>query len=235
MKHLILVLTTTLLVATTSPADDGLRVRYLDPSSRMSVTVSHDIDVREMKGIANRTFSFDLTLAADRAASVVTVTIDKAKGTYTAHDMKERLGTRHLTGVSFPLSIGDGGRRLEPTRPSDAPVISLAPIVSNGFSIAGLLADTLPVLPEEALTVGATWTIEQPIRSLQGWGWGTGRLTGRHRVTAVDRKNTHTIISVTGEASTKLSPLEGDRGFTGDLKQTMHWTFDATDGRLLSM
>ena len=84
MKHLILVLTTTLLAATISHADDGLRVRYLDPSGRMSVTVSHDIDVHEIKGIASRTFSFDLTLAADRAASAVTVTIDKASGTYTA-------------------------------------------------------------------------------------------------------------------------------------------------------
>ena len=42
MKHLILVLTATLLAATPSPAEDGLHVRYTDPSGPMSLTVSHD-------------------------------------------------------------------------------------------------------------------------------------------------------------------------------------------------
>jgi hypothetical protein len=43
MKQLILVLTTTLLAASTSQTDEGLRVRYRAPSGRMSLIVSHDI------------------------------------------------------------------------------------------------------------------------------------------------------------------------------------------------
>lgn len=235
MKHITLVLTTTLLVAASSQAGEGLRVRYHDHSDRMSLTVNHDIEVGQAKPIATREFSFDLALTADRAATAVTVTIDRAKATYVAHDMEQRLGTRQLTGRSFPLLIADDGRRLEQTKPSEAPLIDLGPYPSIGFSVAGLLADTLPVLPEETVAVGAGWTTERRIRSLEGWAWGTGRLTSRHRITAVDRRDDHTVISVTTEGEAHLGPVESERGFSADLKRTLRWTFDATDGRLLSM
>ena len=37
------------------------------------------------------------------------------------------------------------------------------------------------------------------------------------------------------EAEASLSPMDGEPGYSGDLKRTLSWTFDATDGRLLSM
>ena len=236
MKHLIFVLTTILLAASTAHSDDGLRVRYRDASGRMSLTVSQEIEVPAVEGVvASRNFSFDLALATDRSAEEVTVTIDRAKASYEAHGMKERLGTRHLAGRSFPLSIGNVGRQLVEIEPADATAVSLGPVVAGGFSVAGVLADVLPVLPEKAVAVDATWTNERPVRSLEGWAWGTGRLTNRHRVTAVDRRDGHTIVTVETEAEARLDPVEGERAYSGDLKRTMRWTFDATDGRMLSL
>jgi len=221
------------MAVTTAQPDEGSQVSYRDPSGRMSLTVSHAIDVH--RPIASRSFSFDLVLAMDPTTAGVTVTIDQAKATYTAHDMKQRLGTRHLTGQSFSLSIADDGRRLQQTESSDALVIDLGPPVAEGFSIAGLLADTLPVLPGSTVAAGTTWSTSRQIRSLGGWAWGTGQLTSLHRVTSVYRENDHTIVTVATEAEASLDPVEKDRGFSGDLKRTLRWTFDATEGRLLSM
>ncbi len=226
----------TRLAAGMAQAGDAPRARYQDPSGRMSLTVSHDMYVAGMaEPIADRRFSFDLTQAVDGAAAAITVTIDAAKGSYSAHGQKQRLGTRHLTGRSFSLSIGNGGRQLEHTETAEAPVIDVGPPVEAGFSIAGLLADTLPILPEGALAVGTTWTTERPVRSLEGWAWGNGRMTSHHRVTEVDRRDGHTVITVATEAKASLGPLKSERAFSGDLKRTLHWTFDANDGRLLSL
>jgi hypothetical protein len=236
MKNLILALTMTLLAASMPQTGEGSRVRYRDLTPRMSLTMSQDIEVPKVEGIiASRTFSFDLTLATDHEAEEVTVTIDRARATYSAHGMKERLGTRHLTGRSFPLSISNDRRQLEQVEPSIAPVVNLDPIVAGGFPIAGLLADTLPVLPQEAVALGATWTTERPVRSLEGWAWGVGRLSNRHRVTAVDQRDGHSIVTVITEANTHLDPVKGERAYSGVLKRTLHWVFDATDGRLLSL
>jgi len=231
MKKLSLVLIPMLLAAGTS-ANQETPFRYRDLSGRMSVTVNHDISVQEHKSIATRDFSFDLSLTTDPGGATVMVTIDQAKGSYTAHAQKQRLGTRHLTGKSFPLSIGDQGRRLAA---SDAPVIDLGPIITEGFSIAGLLDDALPTLPEADVAVGTLWTTRTPVRSLEGWAWGVGQLNSSHRVTGIDRREGHTVVTVTTEAEAHLAPIEGARAYTGNLQRTLRWTFDATDGQLLSL
>jgi hypothetical protein len=185
--------------------------------------------------VASRNFSFDLALSADRSAPEITVTIDRAKATYSAHGMVQRLGTRHITGRSFTMSIGDEGRKLKPEAPSDLPLIDLDSIVSGGFSIAGLLAETLPVLPDKALATGATWTTESQVRSLEGWAWGIARMISRHRVTAVDQRDGHAVVTVETRAETRLDPVEGERVYSGNMKRRLVWTFDATAGRLLSL
>ncbi len=235
MKHIILVLAATLLSAGVLAADDGLRVRYLDPTGKMSFTLNQDIDVGERKSIATREFSFDLTLRGDPQAEAVSVTIDKARGSYTAHDMKQRLGTRHLPEQSFRLSISEEGRLLARDESSDALLIKLGQFPSRGYSIAGQMADTLPVLPEKAVILGTTWETDREVHSLEGWGWGVGRMTSRHRITAVDPGNDRTVVSVTTVANATLGPVEDQEAFHAELKRTLHWTFDATSGRLLTM
>ncbi len=236
MKKLMLVLATTILAAGTAHPGDSTQAQYRDPSGRISVTVDHVIYVgSHAEPIATRDFSFDLTQEVDRKAAKVKITIDRAVGNYSAHGQSQRLGTRQVKGQSFMMSIGDGGQQLEQSDASKAPLIDLGPPVEGGFSIAGLLADTLPVLPKEALAVGTTWNTERPVRSLEGWAWGNGSLASRHRVTAIDRNGDHTVIRVVTEAEAHLGPLDKERAFTGDLKRTLRWTFDVTDGRLLTM
>ena len=237
MKNLMLFLVMALMTAGAPQSGESLGTRYTEFSERVSVTVDHDIFIDGMDGgpIATRDFSFDLTQTADSEAAAVTVTIDRAAGSYTAHDQKQRLGTRHLTGKTFSLSLGDGGRQIGQVEGADAPVIDVGPPVDDGFSIAALLVDTLPILPQQELVVGTTWTTGRAVRSLEGWAWGNGRMTSRHRVTAVEGQGDHSVVTVVTEAEAQLGPVKDERSFTGEIKRTLSWTFDATEGRLLSM
>jgi len=108
-------------------------------------------------------------------------------------------------------------------------------MVPEGFSVTGALAGILPVLPAEPVTVGTTWTTDDTIRSLEGWSWTGGRLVSRHRVESADRVGSHVVLTVATEGQAELEPLEGQRAFKGELKRTLHWTFDATTGRILSL
>jgi len=236
MKKLILALTTTLLAAGTPQTGERPRIHYRDLSGRYSLTVSQEIEVPGAQGvIARRDFLLDLSLQADRPASTVTVTIDRARASYEAHGMKQRLGTSLVSGRSFVLSTGGDGRRLDRSEPSDGPVFGLDAMVGGGYPVAGLLTGVLPVLPEEAVAPGAAWVGERSVRTLEGWGWGTGRMTSRHRVTAVDERDGRTVVTVETRAEARLEPVEGERAYSGDLKRTARWSFDAAAGRLLSL
>ena len=81
-----------------------------------------------------------------------------------------------------------------------------------------MLADSLPVLSEEAVAVGATWATERPLQTLEGWGWSTGQLASRHRVTAVERHGDRTVVSVSTEAEASLRLVE-DPDKSGTLKE----------------
>jgi hypothetical protein len=236
MKNLSAVLATVLLSATMAPAEEQVQVRYQEPSGRFSVSMSQNIKAgKALTPVASREFSFDLMLVTEPVRSDITVTIDRAKASYEAHGMKTRLGTRHLTGKSFPLSIGAGGRQLEQSEPSAVPLIGLGQVPSDGFSIAGMLTDILPVLPEKTIAVGTTWITERPVLTLEGWGWAAGQLTSRHQVTAVEKRDDHTIVTVTTEAKASLGPTDEKQTYSGALKRTLKWTFDATIGSLISM
>jgi hypothetical protein len=244
MRNITVFLSTILAVLTILPfpttidaatADDSPRVRYGDPSGLVTLSVSHEIEVVRDEPIeAGRSFDFELSLGHASADGAVTVTIDGARARSAAHGTTQRLGTRHLRGSTFPLAIEDGGRRLGAPDDEAAPRVGLGPMVEPGFSVATLLADTLPLLPEETVQVGTHWTTERAVRSLEGWGWGRGTLSGRHRVTGVERRGAHTVVQVTTEATANLA-ADGERGWAGELARTVDWSFDATDGRLLTL
>jgi hypothetical protein len=216
-------------------AADDIQIRYRQPSERMSLTVTQEILVQGDRPLAGRDLSFDLSMAAVPGVAAFQITVDRATASYTAHEMKQRLGTRHLAGRDLSLAIVDDGRRLQPAEVNDPPVVPLDSMVESGFPVGAALADTLPVLPEAAVSVGATWTTERPVRSLEGWAWATGRLSSRHRITAIDREPNSTVITVETEATASLGPVEGGRAYSGELKRSLRWTFDAVDGRLLSL
>jgi hypothetical protein len=235
MKHLILVLTAILLAAVPSLAEDGLRVRYVDPSGSVSLSISHDITVRVDTPVhAGRNFLYDLSISEQESSGVVAVTIASATGDYTAHEQKQRLSARSLTGKSFQLAIDNDGRKLKPASAPEEVEIGLG-MVKPGFSISEVLGDTLPILPQEAVSVGMIWTTEQPIRSLEGWTWTTGTLVSRHRVISVEHRDGSTVVTAETDGEADLGPVEGGKECSGDLKRTLRWTFDATQGRLLSL
>jgi len=214
-------------------AEGAIEARYGNQSGPLNVTVTQDIWVQDRDApIANRKFTFDLNFETDSETGRVTVTLDAAKASYTAHDMTERIGTRHLTGQSFVLSSEDGGRSLQ-VQSEQAPVVGLGPMVPVGFSIADFLADVLPILSEESLGKESTWTTERVIRSLEGWGYGAGRLQSRHRVTSMETRNDHVVLGIETDAEADLAPVTGERRYEGAIQRSLRWKFDATEGRLL--
>jgi hypothetical protein len=145
--------------------------------------------------------------------------------------MENRLSGRHLTGKTFTLSLGaDADRVLA----GESPALFVGPPVTRGVSIAEALAETLPVLPAEPVNEGSTWTTQQPVHSLEGWSWGSGMLSGTHRVTAIARRGGQRLVTVESTAEAELEPVE-EPGFTGTIERAFIWTFDATSGRLVSL
>jgi hypothetical protein len=95
----------------------------------------------------------------------------------------------------------------------------------------------LPELPEESVSVGATWSSEREILSLEGWAWAGGILEFQHQVRAIDRSSDHVIVSIESFARGMITAADGRRGFIGEgnLEQSIEWKFDATGGQLLSL
>ena len=230
MKQITFVVLIAVLAAVPAPSDEGVRIRYADSTSRLEITVEQDISVEGHPSIAGRSLFFDLDLI-QAEPSAIGVTIERAGGTYTAHGMDSRLSGRHLAGGSFTLPLGADGDRV---LPGDSPVLFVGPPVARGVSIAETLAETLPVLPRKPVTEGSTWTTQQPVHSLEGWSWGTGVLSGSHRVTSVRHRGGRRLVTVESTAQAELQPIE-ETGFTGTLERTFNWTFDATSGRLVSL
>lgn len=223
-------------LAAAHPAGEDVRLRYRPFDARMSLTVRHDIVLRTDEPIeATRDFSLDLTIVPAAADSSVRVTIDRAEASSAAHGMTQRLGTRPIQGKSFDLAAASGGRRLEGDARSGERTIDLGAMVPAGVSVSDLLAGVLPQLPDGPVASGDTWTSEGVVRTLEGWAWAEGRLAGRHRVTDVRRDGAVILVSVSTEAEARLANAEGERRYTGSLKRSLRWTFDAMNGRPVSV
>ena len=233
MRYLTIVLTITLSTVGLARCEEPLQLRYQEGFGPMTLMLTQDIEVRQP--IAGREMAFDVTMATDPDAASASLVIESAKASYSAHGMTQRLSTRHLAGAVIPLAILGGGRQLSELEPADAPVFDLGPPVSGGYSVAAMLMGVLPKLPETPVSVGVSWSTERNVRSIEGWSWGAGALRSRHRVTSIDTRHGRTIVSVESEAEATLRSGEGERDYSGELKRSLHWTFDATMGRLLSI
>ena len=86
------------------------------------------------------------------------------------------------------------------TDPDQDPEVPVGQIIGADYPVGLALVDILPVLPEEAVSVGSTWVTSQDTRSLEGWAWATGGLRTEHVVTAIDKEKGHAIVSVTSKA-----------------------------------
>jgi len=229
-----LVLTSTSLVIADSAFED-LKLRYGNSNGKATLSVSHDISADGHDSMASRSFLMDLEL--NEVQDKVSVKVNKAKGSYTAHGMTQRLPVSKLAGQSITFSKLDNDHALQRTDPDNDLDIPVGQVIGADYPIGLALADILPVLPERPVSVGTTWTTTRDTRSLEGWAWANGSLDSEHTVTALDRDNGHTIVSVTSTSKAQLGKDGSGLQYSGDgtLNRTSNWRFDASDGRLLSV
>lgn len=240
MKTSTIYLTSTLLLAAGSQAAadsaaDELRLFYARTAGNAELTVKHDISAGKRNMKAGRKFRINLEFATSGAS--VPVRIMKAKATYTAHGMTQRLPAGKLNDQSLTLSIMDDGSSLQRTTPVQDLEIPIGDIIGADYPVGLALVDIMPVLPKDPVSVGTTWATTRPTRTLEGWAWASGTLNSQHRVTAIDENNGHTIVSVQSTATGQLGRDRKGLQYSGDgaLSRTSKWRFDATDGRLLSL
>jgi len=233
MRYLKIVLITALLTAGIARSDEPLRLRYQGGSGPMILTFSQEIEVRQP--VASRSMSFDVELEGDFTDAGASLVVGSAKASFTAHGMEQRLSTRHLTGREIPLGALDEGLELAEIDPESTPVIDLGPPTNGGFSVVEMLLGVLPRLPVDAVSAGTSWQTEREIRSIEGWAWGSGRLTSRHQVLSIDTLHGKTLVNVATESEGVLESAEGERAYAGELKRTLRWTFEATAGRIVSI
>ncbi|NOR19940.1 MAG: hypothetical protein GQ538_07605 [Xanthomonadales bacterium] len=244
MKTKTIYLTTTLLLSSTTSVfgdsaalstNDGLELRYRQSTGQSALSVIHDISTDTHANIAGRIFSLELEFE-DRDGDI-RVNINKAKASYTAHDMTQRLPASELAGRNFTLSKANNDRSMKRASPEDDLEIGVGQIIGADYPVGLALVDILPVLPEQAVDIGSSWETSRDTRSLEGWAWAHGVLSARHSVTAIEQLDDHTIISVTSTARAQLEKTEKGLEYSGDgtLERTSDWRFDVTAGRLLSM
>ena len=235
MKTKSMYLTSTLILALllASPlAADETNMRYAGQAGSYQLEVDHQILAgKDYSHPAERTFS--IALLMQKADQSVTVTLEEINGTYTAHEMTQRLSTRHLKGKSLQLTSANGGRALAQNAHEDDPRIGLGAITPQGYPISMALADMLPVLPESAVETGSNWTTEGEINSLVGWGWINGKLVSRHTVTDINEENGNTLVSVESIAEATINDPIDDGKYA--LTRNTNWQFNATKGRLVSL
>jgi hypothetical protein len=154
---------------------DETNMRYREQAGSYQLEVDQQILAgADYSHPAERTFSMTLDMQTQDQA--VTTTLNKISGTYTAHEMTQRLSTRHLKGKSLELTSADGGRALAKNAREDDPRIGLGAVTPQGYPISMALSDMLPVLPVSRVEIGSNWTTESELNSLVGWGWINGKL-----------------------------------------------------------
>jgi hypothetical protein len=218
-----------------SSTTDALQLRYVVASGKAQLSIIQDISAGERKSIANRDLLMEFEL--DEAPGAIAVEITRVKGSYEAHGMSQRLGSSGLKGQTFNLQKTDDYCVLQRSVTDSKLEIGVGQMIGGNYPVALALADIMPALPEDPVTLGSTWESSRDARFLEGWAWTQGRLISEHKVTDLGEKDGHTIVSVSSTSYAQLSDVEGGVVFSGDgeLKRTAQWRFDATEGRLLSV
>ncbi len=226
------------LLAASPVAANESTLRY-DLSGEMQLTMEQEIYAGgRTEAIAGRSFSMTFGINSAEGIDDLSVELNAIRGSYTAHGMNQRLPASHLVGNEFKL-VGDGRsyRTTEPDAEKPPAEVGLGQITDGGLRPSELLAELLPMLPETPATVGTTWDTERTIRSLEGWAWAGGALNRHHEVSQIDYSNGRTVVSVQTHGTAIISAAKGNSGFVGEgsLEQTVDWTFDASNGQLLSL
>jgi len=214
---------------------DSVQLRYGEATGEAKLSINQDISAGTHKSIASRDFWMNFDLA--EAPGAIAFEITRVKASYKAHDMTQRLPASGLKGQTFDMQKTDENRSLQRTDSDKKLEIGVGQMIGGNYPVGLALADIMPPLPEEAVSVGSTWESSRDTHWLEGWAWTKGHLITEHKVTGLDETDGHTIVSVSSSSHAQLSDVEGGVVFSGEgeLKRISTWRFDATDGRLLLM
>jgi hypothetical protein len=232
-----------LLLTSTSVVADKLALRYADQRDTTRLTVSQVIDAgKEQRIQVSRDLSMSLKLNTNKLNTKshddqISVTIADAKGSFTAHGNKMRLGTSHIKGKIFNLDMIDQGLMLKPSGEEKVLAMDMGQILPKGFPISWALDQALPILPSSLVDIGSQWTTEREMKLLVGWSWTVGTLSTTHIVTDIKHHDGRTLVSVESQALASLGTMEGARQYeeSNQLAQKAEWVFDETHGRLVSL
>jgi len=215
--------------------NESIQLRYLNASGKVEISIKQDISAGANKSIASRDFWMDFNLA--ETPDAIAFEITRVKGSYKAHDMTQRLPASGLKGQVFDMQRTDENRALQRTDSDSKLEIGVGQMIGRNYPVGLAVADIMPQLPADAVTVGSRWKSTRESQWLEGWAWTQGQLITEHTVTELDQRGGHTIVSVASASHAQLSDVEGGVEFSGagELKRSSNWRFDATDGRLLSM
>ncbi len=223
-----------LLLATFGPMpaySDGALLQY-ELAGELQLEMEQQIFVRSREeAIADRTFSMTFAFGDVDEAGRQSVELTSARASYSAHGMNQRLPASHLAGTSFVL-VGTSSLRAEGAEGE----IDLGQVTDGGLVPADLLADLLPELPEEPVSLGSSWTSERSIETLEGWSWAGADIVYENEVIDVQESAGSTVVSVRSHGRATLHAAEGRTGFVGegDLERSVEWSIDAATGRLIS-
>lgn len=120
MNKLMTHLTSVLVLSPLACADllaEPVQLRYGQTSSTINISVVTDISVDDHENIAGRTLSMGLDYNPENIEK--TVTIEKVKAVFKAHDMSQRLPTRELTGQTLNLVKINSDRQLGISEPEN--------------------------------------------------------------------------------------------------------------------
>ena len=163
--------------------------------------------------------------------------LDSAKASMIWGENQQRIDTRHLAGVVFPLTVPATGG--PPTYDAGSlPVIEMGG-QAGGAVPANILIDYgFPTLPTEPVTTGSTWSDTRSHPRLEAFMWVMADVTTTYRVKGQSTIDGTHCVEVTSESVGTLSEGSHDgeaQPYAGQLTGSATWCFDPESGVLVQM
>ena len=178
------------------------------------------------------------TIRGDRTAGhhlAGSVQLDTVRASMIWGQNQQRISTRHLAGVTFPLTVAPTGGAPK----YDAETLPVIEVGGGRPVPASLLIDYgFPTLPTEPVTTGSTWSETRTNHRLEAVVWVTADVTTTYRVKGTTTIEGTRCLLVESESVGTLS--DGFAGgkeveYAGQLTGSATWCFDAQSGVLVEM
>jgi hypothetical protein len=149
---------------------------------------------------------------------------------------QQRIDTRHLTGVVFPLTVSATGG--PPTYDATLPVVDMGGQAGGAVPASIMIDYGFPTLPTESVTTGSTWSETRSYPRLEAFMWVMADVTTTYRVKGQSTIDGTRCVEVTSESVGTLSEGSHDgeaQPYAGQLTGSATWCFDAASGVLVQV